>query len=251
LGEPLLQSIKSIAAIDAAGVQFDLRDELPPQTLGETALRDFLHRLSELGLRSSAMTFSTRRSLYDQDHLDERIAAIASAMRFARQLKSDCLTLRIGPLPTEADGRESQILFDVLCDLARHGNHVGTSLAIAPGRESPAELLSLIDRVKTGPIGVDFDAAAFAMNGHDSSDAFKTLHTRIVHVQARDGQRAAGGIGTETALGRGEVDWVELLPLLDQIEYRGWITAVRTQGNDRRGDVLRAVEYLRNVRMGG
>jgi hypothetical protein len=43
------------------------------------------------------------------------------------------------------------------------------------------------------------------------------------------------------------LEWVEILPLLAEIAYTGWVTVVRTQGDDKRGDVARAVEYLKNV----
>jgi sugar phosphate isomerase/epimerase len=85
------------------------------------------------------------------------------------------------------------------------------------------------------------------MSGHNPAQAFRALHPWVIHVTARDAIRDVDAGGVETALGRGEVDWVEFLPLLDEIEYAGWVTVNRTQGEDRAGDVARGVEYLKNV----
>ena len=63
----------------------------------------------------------------------------------------------------------------------------------------------------------------------------------------RDAIRDIDAGGLEVALGRGEVEWIEVLPLLDEIEYAGWVTVNRTQGNDLALDAARAVEYLKNV----
>jgi sugar phosphate isomerase/epimerase len=75
----------------------------------------------------------------------------------------------------------------------------------------------------------------------------RTLHSLILHLTARDAIRDIDAGGLETALGRGEVEWVELLPLLDEINYSGWVTVNRTQGDDRAGDAARAIQYLKNV----
>ena len=70
-----------------------------------------------------------------------------------------------------------------------------------------------------------------------------------MHVQARDGVRDLDGTGAETAVGDGMVDWVELLALLFEAGYRGWVTAVRNQGHDRGGDVERAIAHLKSIHL--
>ena len=51
----------------------------------------------------------------------------------------------------------------------------------------------------------------------------------------------------EVALGRGEVDWSEFLAVIDEIMYRRWITAIRTQGDDRMRDISNAVQYFKQI----
>lgn len=245
--QPLRLAIRHAAECGAAGVQFDLRDELTADSLTDTGRRQFLHALTESGLRIAPAYFPTRRALYAVEQLDARVSALRGAMTFASQLKTQVLTLRLGPLPTADDSPEQKTLVEVLNDLARHGNHVGVTLALAPAGESPEAWMKLLGTVTTGPVGLDFDPSSFVCSGQKVGAAFRTLHTHVVHVQARDGVRDLDGLGAETAVGRGQVDWSELLALLHEAGYRGWITAVRNQGGDRGGDVARAIEFLKDI----
>lgn len=249
-GHPLETSIRLAGEIGAGGVQLDVRDELRPTDLTDTGRRQFLHRLTERGLKVASVSFPLRRPLYDQQHLDARVGSLKKAMQFAYDLGASVLTTRVGPIPADGEGTSYPLLCEVLNDLARHGNHVGVTLAVVPVAESPETLGKLFDSVKAGPIGVDFDPAAFAIAKHSPSQAIRDLYSYVVHVQARDGLREFDGGGVEVLLGRGEVDWVELLPLLDEIEYRGWTTVVRTQGDDKLGDMTRAIKFLRQVAIG-
>ncbi len=244
---PLKESLRAAASLGARAVQFDAREELKPGELTDTGRRQLLHTLGEHGLAIASLAFPTRRSFYDEDQLDARVTAAKKAMEHAWQLRTGVLTARVGKIPADKDSKPYRLLFDVLSDLARHGNQVGTTLAITPTHESPQSLAELIDSVKTGPLGIDFDPAVFIMSGHNPVEALRALHTWVMHFTARDAIRDIDAGGLETALGRGEVEWVEMLPLLDEIGYSRWVTINRTQGEDRPGDVARAVQYLQNV----
>jgi sugar phosphate isomerase/epimerase len=247
LKPPLRSSLRAAAGCGVKGIQFDLRDELRATELGETGRRQLLHQIGELGLRVASTTFPTRRGFADQEHLDARVAATRAAMEFSWQLRSSVLVLRLGKIPAEKDSNGYRLLVDVVSDLARHGNQVGVTLAVTPTHDSPDALAGFLDSVKTGPVGIDFDPAEFVLSGHAPEAAFRQLYRTIVHFTARDAVRDVGGGGVEVPLGRGEVDWIELLPLLEESAYGGWVTVLRTGGDDKPGDVARGVEYLTNV----
>jgi sugar phosphate isomerase/epimerase len=247
LNLPLKESLRAAASLGARGVQFDAREELRPGDLTETGRRQLLHGLAELGLAVASLVFPVRRSLYDEEQLDGRVAALKRVLDNAWQLRAPVVTARIGKIPADKESKSYRLLFDVLNDLARHGNQVGSTLAITPTHDSPQVLAELIESVKSGPLGIDFDPAVFVMSGHKPAETFRALHPWVNHVTARDAIRDVDAGGVETALGRGEVDWVEFLPLLDEIEYAGWVTVNRTQGEDRAQDVARGVQYLKNV----
>lgn len=247
---PLPQALVAAARAGAQGVQFDLREEVRPGELTETGCRQLLHQIEELGLRVASTIFPTRKSLFDEEQLDARLAAIRAAMKFAWQLKCRVLVIRVGRIPTDKESKDYKLLRDVTTDLTHYSNQVGVSLALTPTQDSPETMAEFVGDTKSGPIGINFDPAAFLMAGHAPSPAYRRLHTLITHVTARDAIRDAEGAGLEQALGRGEVDWFELLALLEESEFGGWTTVLRTQGDDLPGDVIRAVQYLKNVGLG-
>jgi sugar phosphate isomerase/epimerase len=244
---PLRESLRAAASLAAQAVQFDARDEVRPGELTETGRRQLLHALDELGLSIASLAFPTRRSFYDEEQLDARVSAVKRALDHAWQLRARVLTVRIGKIPEDRESKPYRLLFDVVSDLARHGNQVGATLAVTPSHDSPQALNEFLGAIKTGPIGIDFDPAVFVMAGHNAAEALRALHTYVLHFTARDAIRDIDAGGLETALGRGEVDWIEILPLLDEINYAGWVTVNRTQGDDRAGDAARAIQYLKNV----
>jgi sugar phosphate isomerase/epimerase len=246
---PLRQAVQAAHDLGAAGIQLDARNEIKPSDLSQTGRRAFLHRLDELNLAVASVGFPARRPLYDLEELDARLAAARGAMEFAWQLGARVLALRIGRIPDDAESREYDLLRSVLNDLARHGNRVGTTLAITPSRDSAESLAKLVSAINEGPVGVNFDPAAFVLAGFDPGEALRTLHDRVAHFVVRDAIRDVEGGGVEVPVGRGEVDWDEFIALVGEAEYRGWLTVDRTQGEDKRGDLARAIQFLRNVGM--
>lgn len=247
--QPLLQSIASAAALKVPGIQFDLRYELRSAELTETGRRDLLHQLNEQGLKISGAVFPLQQGLYEPDKIDLRIAALRDAMKFAYSIKATTLCFRTGRIPNP-DTKERKLLVEVLSDLAQFANHVGTSLAVTPTQDTAESLKALIDEIKTGPVGIDFDPAHFAMSGHSVVDSLKLLHNLVLHVQLRDGDRSIDG-GQEVAVGEGSVDWIEVMALLGEMDYRGWLTAIRNQGTTRIRDVSRGVKMVQRILLGG
>jgi sugar phosphate isomerase/epimerase len=248
--EPLKPSIVTASQMGAQGVAFDLRNEVRPGELSESGRKQLLHSLEEMNLVVASTMFPTRRAFYDLEELDARLAATRQAMEFTFQLKTSVMTLRVGRIPENAESEEYQILRQVLNDLARHGNRVGVTLALTPTRDEPARLLALLKEITQGPVGLNFDPGAFAMSGQNPSSALEELQALLTHVLVRDGIRDMDGSGLEVPVGRGEVEWEEILALLDEAEYKQWLTVDRTQGTDRQGDIERAMQYLRNVAVG-
>ena len=99
-------------------------------------------------------------------------------------------------------------------------------------------------------IGVDFDPAHFVMTRRPVTEALRTLHDRILHVQLRDAHAGNDG-AQEQPVGQGTVDWIEVLELLGEMDYRGWLTAIRTQGIDPARDLTRGIKWIQRILLGG
>lgn len=251
LQQPLRQSFQTVAGMGAQGILMDVRQEVDASLLTETARRDLLHFLRELGLSVAGAVIPIRQPLNVEQELDRRIVAIKGAMTAAWQLQARVLCFRAGTIPAEEESAEYKLLLQVLQDLAAHANHVGVALALTPVNDSAESLRRLINQVQTGPLGIDFDPAQFAMTGRNVNESLRSLHDLVWHVQLRDGLKDFAGGGDEVPVGQGVVDWIELLALLSEADYHGWLTAVRTQGNDRAADMTRAIQHVGRVLLGG
>ena len=245
--QSLPASLQTASELHVQGVQFDVGSEVTSSGLTESGRRQFLHRIGELNLVVAGAVFPLTHPLTDGRELDRRVTALRDAMTFAYAIKASTLCCRVGRIPTDRESKERQLLVEILTDLARHGNHVGTVLCLTPTDDSAEELVALVDEIKSGPLGIDFDPAHFAMTGRSSTEALRKLHAVVSHVQLRDGLRDFSGGSQEAAVGHGTIDWPEVFALLSEMDYRGWVTAVRTQGDDRPGDVARAVKFLREL----
>ena len=245
--QPLRQAIVTAAAAGVTGVQLDARSEVKPSEYGETARRQLLHELGERGLKIASLNFPTRHPLHAEEHLDARIAAVHEALQFAALVKAPGVIVRAGRVPDDDESSERDRLRDILDDFARVGNHLGVTLCVTPAAEATAPLARLLEGIKSGPLGVDFDPATCVIAGRAPADDLRALHQFIAHVQVRDAIRDVDGTGQEVAVGRGEVDWPSLLAMITEIDYRGWLTVRRTTGDDIPADCTRAVEFIRNV----
>ena len=245
--KPLRQAIELASESGALGVQFDARSEVRATEFTATGRRQLLHYLDELGLKLASFAFATRRALLAPDQLDARLAAIREAMKFASTMHVRTMTLRIGRIPADPEDINAAVLTEVLNDLARYSNHVGVVLAITPSGDSPETLKRTMAAITGGPIGVDFDPASFVIGGHSPSESFRILHPIVTHFRARDAVHGFDGSPQEVVLGRGDVIWDELMVMLQESNFNGWTTVDRSSGDDKPGDLSRAVEYLKNV----
>lgn len=245
--QPLRQSLLLVSRLQVAGVQFDIRNEVRSVEFGETACRQLRHHLDELRLKVASVTLPTRYPLCHPEQLDARLQAVREGMEFARRLGTGVLSMRLGPLPADASSPEYRRVVELLSDISAHGNRVGTTLALSTLGNSAAALRSLAEQISTGPLGFDFDPAGSIFAGRQPNEELRALHDLVSHLQIRDGLRTEEGAGVETAIGAGEVAWDEVLATLAEMDYRGWMTVRRGEGEDRIEDVTRGVSYVRNV----
>lgn len=228
----------------ADGIQLDVRREMNPRELSDTGRRQFLHSLGQYNLRLASTFLPTRNALYHDAHLDQRVSAIRGAMEFTHQLGADVLVLSAGPIPAD-DSAEFQTLTEVLTELATHGNHVGTTLCLRSGSAEPSRLLQLLASIETGPLGVDFDTAATVGAGREVAADYSELHSLVKHVRATDTVIAADNSSIEVPIGQGRVPWMELIVMLGEGKFSGWMTLERTIGPSKADDISNGLEHLK------
>jgi sugar phosphate isomerase/epimerase len=245
---PFKQALHTAGELGAEAVEIDARGDLQPGQLSQTGLRQLRKMLEDRNLRVGSVTFRTRRGYAVADHLDERIAATKEAMKFAYSLGAAVVVNQIGRVPAKPEGPEWDTLVSVLSDLGNFGQHIGAWLAAETGTEEGSDLARLLDALPTGTIGVTFDPGNLVANGFSARNSLLALAPRVLHVHAKDGVRdLAQGRGVEVPLGRGSVDFAELIGTLQEHEFRGYYMIEREKCADPIYEIGQAVKYLRSL----
>jgi sugar phosphate isomerase/epimerase len=240
--------LREASNLQVSGIQLDVRQEVSPQEMGATAIRHFRKTLQELNLEVASGAFPLRQTIYDAQWLERRLEAIRQAMTFCFQLGTDVLTVRPGRLPDpETKHDEWKVLTEILNDLTRFGNHSGVTLCLSLSFEFPERVRRLLQEVQEGPLGINFDPLNLIGAERDPSSIFRDFHADIKHIRARDGLRNVDDEVEETPLGLGSVDWTELVALLHEADFRGWIVLDRTSGENRARDLAAGLSYLRQL----
>lgn len=245
LRQPFSQALLTAARLGAEAVEIDLRHGLKPEELSHTGVRQVRKMLEDLNLRVSAASFRTNRGYHVLADLDARIDATKRALKTAYDLGARALVNHIGRLPDPASP-EWGVLTSALADIGREGLRVGAQLAAETATESGADLARLLGAIPSGALGIDLNPARSLMNGFSPQEIVSAVGPYILHVHATDGTRdVAAGRGLEVQLGRGSAEFPELLGMLEEHQYRGFITIERTDSPDPLSDIAAAVKFLK------
>lgn len=236
LSSSLKPAIALASQLQVTGVQLDTVADLRPDEFSETARRQLLNYLREHNLIIASMTLPMRRGLLDPKQMDQKVSEIKDSMIFAAKLNCSKFVFRTGQLP-EVDSTEDQILYEIINDIAKHGNHFGVTPCLSCSAESPERFKSLITPIKTGPVHINLDLGTMVLNNQSISDWMREHHDVIGHITLRDAIRDVRGESGETVIGEGGVDWNEFFAMLQEIAYRGPLNIVRNEGNRQKEDM--------------
>ncbi len=247
---PLRRSLPELRTLGVAGVELDAVGDLAPAQLSDTGRRELRHLLRSHHLELTALACPLRRGLAVADNQEARLDYLRQALSLSRDLGAGIVVIEPGPIVYgEGEGDPRQVLLkEALAALGRHGERVGAVLALETGLEDGAALTTFLDGFHTGGLAANLNPGNLLIHGHDPYATARTLRERIVHVHAKDARVAsAAGIAQEIPLGHGDIDWLQLLAILEEIEYRGFATIERTPGANPLAAAKAAVDFLRLV----
>ena len=121
----------------------------------------------------------------------------------------------------------------------------GVTLILESGQETAEDLARFMPRVPG--VGINFDPANMILYAKGCPrEAVKTLYPWIRQVHVKDAclTKTPGTWGTEVPWGEGEVGGKEFLRELESLGYEGNYVVEREAGEDRPGDIAKAVERL-------
>lgn len=280
LGVQLRLALQEASRLGVSGVQVDAVGDLSPGVMSQTGRREFLHLLSTYNLQLTAVGCPLRHGLDVAQDQEQRIEHVRTVMTLSYDLGPRMVVIQPGRVPEAEEEKAADavsapavtpsglllatgslsgghddragLLQEALTSLARHGDHTGTTLALETGLESGVALATYLRRFDTSSLRVNYDPANLLMNRFDPIESARALHGLVVHVHAKDA-RASGASRSvqEVPLGQGDIDWLEMASVLEEIEYRGWLVIERESGSSRREDMAAGVRVLKRLVAGG
>ncbi len=245
---PFRKALLTAAQMGIEGVEIDARQELKAEEMTETGVRHVRKMLEDHNLRVSAVRFRTRFGYQTADMLDRRIDGTKQALKLAYGLGTSVVINHIGQIPREDEPAAFNMMCESLADLGRYGQRVGAMLAAETGTDAAEPMARLFEALPNGSLALDFHPAQLVLHGHSPAEMLTKLGQHVLHVHAADATRdVAQRRGFEVPLGRGSVDWPDLLGRLEEHEYRGWFTLQRRDTSNPVAEIDDAMRYLKSL----
>lgn len=131
-----------------------------------------------------------------------------------------------------------------LIELGRRADRFGVMLAMRADLASFAALERALRAADCPYFGVDLDPLAILRDVWDIDEVFSRLAPLIRHVRGRDAIAGADRRTKPAAVGTGGTDWGQLLSLLDEAGYHGWITLDPVELPDRVAGAVTGRKHL-------
>ncbi len=248
LGQPLRDGLRLASTLGVAGVQVNAVGPLAPDQLSQTGRKDFRHLLRSLNLELSAIDCPLRHGFDVEQGLEARLNYVRQTLSMAYDLGPRVVVAYAGPIGADDKQPPNELLLNSLTELGRHGERVGSVVALEAGWEPPAATKSFLSRITSGGLGVNVDPASLLSHGHEPVAAVLEFQHLVRHVHARDTRPLrADRDAQEVPLGSGDVDWVAFLGALEQVEYRGWLTIKRGPSPNPAADIKAGAAFLQRL----
>jgi sugar phosphate isomerase/epimerase len=245
-GLSLRPAIAQAAKMAAEGIQVNAQGDLSPVLLGETGRREFRNLLRSFNQELAALNVPLRRGLDCAEDLQQRLDYLRAVMQLAFDLGARRVIAPCPAIPADDATPRAQTLRESLRVLGEHGDRIGTVLAVEIGFDPAEKVKQYLAGFDSGSLKVTFDPANFLMHGHDPLAGLAPLKDFLAHVHARDARAASLSRGLEEVpLGAGDIDWMAFTATLQVLDFNGFLTVERDQGEDRLRDVANGVKFLR------
>ena len=245
---PLRSALQEVERLGVTGVEVAAVGDFAPGQLSQTGRREFRHLLRGHNLELTALRCPLRRGLDATEHQEGRIDHVKDVLSLSYDLGPRVVAIQAGKVPEKDEDPCAGPMRDALQALAAHGDRVGATLALETGLESGEVLARFLARFDTGSLGVNYDPANFLINGFSPYDSARALAGRIVHAHAKDARKAGTNrAAQEVPLGHGDIDWLYLAGLFEEMDYHAWLTILREAGTRRREEIAAAVGFLRRI----
>ena len=148
-----------------------------------------------------------------------------------------------GPADPDAFGGIDAALHEI----GKRADRYGVTIAFRSDLASLAALERAIKSSSCPWFGVDLDPVAILRDVWPMDDIFSRIGGLIRHVRGRDAVRGADRRTRPAPIGKGSVNWGELLANTNEAGYHGWLTIDSLEQQDRAAAAQAGLDYLRKL----
>jgi hypothetical protein len=267
------------------GVMFDVwSGSLQIPELSASGRRDFMHMLSSQAQQLVGLHLDLgSRGLLPGADVDREIARIDQAIESSAGLQAQVLCIDLGLLPRatakpkpkpKVNPQDAGLIIipqtapsesvepvqtappdpaavaqvqAALVEIGRRADRYSVTLAFSSSLSGFAALSQALTGAQCPWFGVDLDPIAILRDELAREEIFSTIGPLIRHVRGRDAVVGDDKRIKPAVVGRGGTDWRELMGLLDEAGYNGFITLDPLQLPDRAAAAIAGAKLLRGL----
>ena len=222
------------AALDKYGVEATAAMTLG----GGPMVWDFYHGPKTIGL----VPRSTRAA---------RIAALKRASDLAKQCGIGAVHTHCGFIPEDPNDPMYPETVKTIHEIASYCKNNGQLFLMETGQETPITMLRVIEDVGLDNLSANLDTANLILYGKgEPVGAMDVIGKHVRGLHAKDGLYPTDPkqLGKEVAIGKGRVDFPELIRRLRKLNYTGPITIEREiSGPEQESDIRASVSFLNKL----
>lgn len=168
----------------------------------------------------------------------------------AAQLALKNTLVHAGFVPEDHQSREFGVLVERVQVVTDYFGRHGLNLMLETGQETPETLLALIDAAGRKNLHVNLDGGNMVLyNTGEPLESLQKLYPRVIEVHIKDAvyTKTPGTWGTEVPIGEGVTDWRKFIRFLAEHDYHGNLVIEREAGQERIGDIRKAISFLSGI----
>lgn len=156
------------------------------------------------------------------------------------------------PMPAEPPANPEELaqwpaVEQALGEIGELADRYSLHLAMSSELSTLASLHRAVSGASCPWLGIDLDPVAILRDRWDLAKVISEAGSLLLHIRGRDALKGSGGRTQPTAIGRGTTDWEQLLAMLGEGAFRGWISVDTLDLADRVAQTRRAEAYLRTI----
>jgi len=180
-----------------------------------------------------------------------RLDALKRASDLAKQCNIAAVHTHCGFIPEDPNDPLYAESVAALREIGSHCKSNGQQFLMETGQETPITLLRAIEDTGLDNIGANLDTANLILYGKgEPVGALDVLGKHVLGLHAKDGMYPTdpSKLGEEVAIGKGRVDFPQVIAQLKALSYTGPITIEREiSGARQEADIRQSASYLNGL----